>query len=253
MKGTSSLAISIFAVFAAVSAQAAQPQLVDLKKYGFGSPTEFQQYMTVTDTKVTEQVLDEAAASHMFAANLSTSNPSEILDTIGSLATDPSSISAWVTLGKKVWEIVVANKPVVNVQTQKVSVLPQAQTDWRLMSNWNARPYAKTYVIEAVNGFGMKVIKHAYTVAFNYGGKYNGKGAFIANATMIPSQVEVAWAYTLNSKVVVGEAVNTGAVDSPVPGINLELQYSIDTVIKHGSGSDNFFVTGNGAVQHLTP
>ncbi|MEK7357995.1 MAG: hypothetical protein AAB250_16210 [Bdellovibrionota bacterium] len=252
MKGLTKVIVALFAIRTAVSAQGAEPVLVDLKKYGFSNPTDFQNYMTVSDMTITEVPVDLLAAEHFFAARAPAPNPADVLGDLAAVATDPSSITAWVTLGKKVWEIVVANKPVVNVSTQKVSILPQAQTDWRLMSNWNPRPFAKTYVIEARNGYGMKVIKHAYTVAFNYGGKYNGRGAFLANATIIPSQIEVAWGYKLNSKVQVGEAVNTGDLDSPIPGINLELQYKIDTVIKHSSGRDNFFVMGNGRVEHLT-
>ncbi|MES2964523.1 MAG: hypothetical protein V4760_11575 [Bdellovibrionota bacterium] len=251
MKGFTKLAVALIAITTAVSAQGADPQItVDLRKYGFGSETELQNYMSVSDMTITEVPVDMRAADRFFAANRP--NPADVLGDLGAVVTDPSSITAWVTLGKKVWEIVVANKPVVNVSTQKVSILPQAQTDWRLMSNWNPRPFAKTYVLEAKNGYGMSVIKHAYTIAFNYGGKFNGRGAFLANATIIPSQVEVAWGYKLNSKVQVGEAVNTGDLDSPVPGINLELQYKIDTVIKHSSGRDNFFVMGNGRVEHLT-
>jgi hypothetical protein len=256
MKGFTKLVVALFAVAAGVSAQAAgiqtDVQLVDLQKHGFGSQTEFQNYMTVSDMTITEVPVDMAAADRFLSARVNQPNPADVLGDLGAVVTDPSSITAWVTLGKKVWEIVVANKPVVNVSTQKVSVLPQAQTDWRMMSNWSPRPFAKTYVIEARNGYGASVIKHAYTVAFNYGGKFNGKGAFLANATIIPSQVEVAWGYKLNSKVQVGEAVNTGDLDSPIPGVNLELQYKIDTVIKHSSGRDNFFVMGNGRVEHLT-
>lgn len=256
MKGISKLVAALSLVTLGSAAHAAQPQLVDLKKYGFGSQTDFANYMTVSETTITEVPVDIQAAERIFAAReadfSADINASDVLGDLGAVAMDPSSITAWVTLGKKVWEIVVANKPVVNVSTQKVSVLPQAQTDWRLMSNWSARPFAKTYLIEAKNGYGASVIKHAYTVAFNYGGKYNGKGAFLANATIIPSKVEVAWGYKLNSKVIVGDAVNTGDLDNPVPGINLELQYKIDTVIKHGSGRDNFFVRGNGGVERLT-
>jgi hypothetical protein len=252
MKGISKLVVALFTVALGTAAQAAQPQLVDLQKYGFGSQTEFANYMTITDMTVTEVPADVQAEEHFMAARFDASSASDVLGNLGAVAMDPSSITAWVTLGKKVWEIVVANKPVVNVSTQKVSVLPQAQTDWRRMSNWNPRPFAKTYVIEARNGFGASVIKHSYTVAFNYGGKYNGKGAFLANATIIPSKVEVAWGYKLNSKVVVGDAINTGDLDAPIPAINLELQYSIDTVLKHGSGRDNFMVRGNGEVRHLT-
>lgn len=249
MKGISKLIVAMLTVSAASVAQAADVQLVELKKYGFGSKAEFANHMTVTEMTIEEVPADIEAETRFFEANV---NPFDIVEEVGGVALDPSSITAWVTLGKKIWDIVVANKPVVNVETQKVSVLPQAQTDWRKMSNWSPRPFAKTYVLEAKNAYGARVIKHAYTVAFNYGGKYNGRGAFLANATIIPSQVEVAWGYKLNSKVVVGEAVNTGDLDNPVPGVNLELQYSIDTVIKHASGRDNFFVRGNGGVERLT-
>ena len=223
----------------------------DLAKFGFADVTELENYFTISSTSIreTEPGMTARAAASFYAAQAT--NPSDVLGSIGAVATDPSSITAWVTLGQRVWQIVVDNRPVVNVATQRVSVLPKSSPDWAQMSNWQG-PVARTYVLEARNLYGATVVKHAYTVAFNYGGKLGGKGAFLANATIIPASTDVWWGYNLNSQVNVGQVVNTGSLDNPTPGINLELQYAISTIFKHNEGRDNFFVRGDGSVSHVT-
>lgn len=177
----------------------------------------------------------------------------DVIGSIGKIiATDGADIGAWVTLGEKLWELIVANKPVVNVSSQRISVLPANQQDWRQMEQWQV-PASKTYVFEAKNGFGMTVIKHAYTLTFNYGGKFQGKGSYLANATIIPSEIDVLWGYTLNSKVIVAEPVNLGTLENQIPGVELQIKWSIDTVVKHSEQSSSYFVRGDGQVVNITP
>ncbi len=164
---------------------------------------------------------------------------------------DPSQILPWISLGEKIWALIAANKPVVSVQTKRAFVLPVAEQDWTQMENWKG-PAVHTYRLQYKNGFGSTVITHVYTIAYNFGGTYNERGQFLANVTVIPSKVDVAWGYTLNTSVELGEAVNTASKASPIPGIEVQIITKVDTVLKHAETRDGFFVKGSGECQPLT-
>lgn len=246
--------------------QNAEPEIPEditeetLRALGFRSVDELSSYFEIADVSVTEnersftdeelrltgfRLLNGTANTVMYSA----ASPS-ISDLISSLAGDIGDIKSWVTLGTKIWDVIKNNQAVVNVKTQTVSVLPLAFSDWRLMETWQG-PMAKSYSISAKNLYGKTVISHTYTVAFYYGGSSQGRGKFLANATILPTDVEVSWGFTLNSKVNVGEPLNTGTTQNPIPGVDLGLEWSMSSVLKKNQGTDQFFVRGDGTTNHV--
>jgi hypothetical protein len=231
-----------------------QPQFKLYKTYGFSSEAEMRKYFTISKFKITREptpsLLSSQIAVQLFS-NPTTSTP----------ATDPISVisdiigvdlTQWITLGQKVWQVIVENSAVANVSTQRISVLPAAQQNWLEMENWRG-PAVHTFTLSAQNGFGATVISHTYTLAFNYGGQLGGKGAFIANATMIPTAIDVSWGFKLNSKLEVGEPVNMGSKESPRPGVELSIKWDTNSII--GSplkGTESFFIKGDGTAMNLT-
>lgn len=227
---------------------------------GFRSLDELSSYFEIAEISVVEnqrefsddelrltgfELLNGTANTLLYSA----ASPS-IGELISSLAGDIGDIKSWVTLGTKIWDVIKNNQAVVNVQTQTVSVLPLAFSDWRLMETWKG-PMAKSYTISAKNLYGKTVISHTYTVAFHYGGSSEGRGQFLANATILPTNVDVSWGFTLNSNVKVGEPLNTGTTQNPVPGVDLGLEWSMSSVFKKTQGVDQFFVRGDGTTSHV--
>lgn len=221
-----------------------------IEAMGFRSATELHSYFEISEISVTENPdpfsSDELALTGFDIAN-GTAN------SIGNILTDMSgdlgNVSKWIALGSKIWEVVKNNQPVINVTTKTVSVLPESRPDWHKMETWKG-PMAKSYTIAAKNLYGATVISHTYTVAFHYGGSMNGHGQFLANATIIPTNVDVSWGFTLNSNVKVGEPLNTGTTQDPVPGIDLGLEWSMSSVLKKTQGFDQFYVRGDGTTTH---
>ncbi len=161
-----------------------------------------------------------------------------------------TDISTWITVGEKVWTIIKDGKPVADISTHSASVLPIEQTNWQDLENWQG-PYVKSYTIEAKNLLGMTVASQTYRVMFNYGGTFNGKGQYLANATIIPAQVSIAWGFSLNTNVEIGNAVNTGTKDHLIPALQMELVWKIDSALKHLEGRNSFYIKGNGEVRTL--
>ncbi len=159
-------------------------------------------------------------------------------------------LKTWITLGPKLWTLIEANAPVVNVQTQSVSVLP-AGIAWTDMETWKG-PAAKTYSMTAKNVYGVAVVSQSYTVAYNYGGSVAGKGQFLANATIIPTAIKVSWGFKLASELRVGNTLNTGTYENPVPGVDLTVHWTFHSVMSHVEGREQFFVRGDGSNTHVT-
>jgi hypothetical protein len=233
----------------------------DARKIGIRNKTELNSYLEISEITVTEDARSfsssELLATEWLIANGTANEPipaPESTAGLGNVITDLSGdlgdVKKWVTLGQKIWEVIRNNQPVVNVQTQTVSVLPLSKPNWTEMETWKG-PQAKSYTVAAKNLYGMTVISHSYTVAFHHGGSLGGRGQFLANATIIPTNVNVSWGFTLNSKVNVGQPLNTGTTLDPVPGIDLSLEWSMSSMLKKSQGTDQFYVRGDGTSSHV--
>ena len=66
-----------------------------------------------------------------------------------------------IAIGEKIWQIVEANKPVVNVTTQVVHALPRGLVCWSDLEHWHA-PVVKAYEVSYKNGFGYEVVKFRF-------------------------------------------------------------------------------------------
>ncbi len=223
--------------------------------YGFSSPVEMQGYFDIADVEINE-VPTALSSTQLEAAGVrlggASANEGTIFDALTDLIVNLDDPKAWATLGNRFWKLIANNQPVVNVRTQTVTVVPQALAqNWMAMENWKG-PYSRSYTVSAKNLYGITVISHTYTVAFNYGGQVQGQGAFLANATIIPTAVDVAWGFTLNSDVQVGQPINTGSAASPTPGVDLTVQWEMKSILKVIQGRDQFFVRGDGSSHHTT-
>jgi len=268
---TALLAVAAAGILTATSAFAASNRKINDQALEFHSSEEMNKYLTIGSAEIREvptkkSILRMVSDLTTFTTPSATVPPGTIpspLPTVpppnihipgaaGSVGDlDPSQIMPWITLGEKIWALIAANKPVVSVQTKRAFILPVAEQDWTQMENWKG-PAVHSYRLEYKNLFGSTVITHTYTVAYNYGGTYNNAGQFLANVTVIPSTVNVAWGYTLNTSVELGDAVNTASKVSPVPGIEIQIITKVDTVVKHAENRDAFFVKGSGECQPMT-
>lgn len=268
---TALLAVAAAGILTVTSAFAASNEKINDQALEFHSSEEMSKYLTIGSAEIREvptkkSILRMVSDLTTFTAPSATVPPGAIpspLPTVpptnihipgaaGSVGDlDPSQIMPWIALGEKIWALIAANKPVVSVQTKRAFIVPVAEQDWTQMENWKG-PAVHSYRLEYKNLFGSTVITHTYTVAYNYGGTYNNAGQFLANVTVIPSTVNVAWGYTLNTSVELGDAVNTASKVSPVPGIEIQIITKVDTVVKHAETRDAFFVKGSGECQPMT-
>ncbi|MDX9730722.1 MAG: hypothetical protein RBT63_03035 [Bdellovibrionales bacterium] len=237
-----------------------------LRELGFRDLTEVSQFFEFSEITLVENnrafTPEELAVTSAIIINNSAHNSpsaklpkgkdsSSIGEILLDLTADLGDVRKWITLGEKLWEVVKNNQPIMNVQTHAVSVLPEALPHWTHMETWKG-PQAKSYTIAAKNLYGITVISHTYTVAFHHGGSYQGQGQFLANATILSTGVDVSWGFTLNSEVKVGAPLNTGTKQSPIPGVDLALNWNMSSILKKAQGTDQFFVRGDGTSTHTS-
>ncbi len=171
---------------------------------------------------------------------------SEVLE----LPLDVSDITNIINIGKQIWAIVEANKPVSNITTNQATAVPKGVTDWTSLAGWQA-PQSHTYQTSIKNTYGITVIQFSYRVMFTPGGTFRGKGHYLANVTVDPANVYVAWGYTFNAQVTIPSITNAGTTASPTAAAEILVKWDIDTILNHIEQSASYYARGDGTFQTL--
>ena len=200
-------------------------------------------YLTIGSISV-EEVQGAQSAGPAEEAQLQTKGANDLA------ALPDIPISEIVNTAKELWQLIEANRPVVNVTTDHANALPHAIQNWAELSNWKA-PVSKTFRVQYANLYGMNVVDFTFRVLFTPGGSYKGKGRFLMNATIVPANVSVAWGYTFDAKASVAGVTNAGSTRDPVAAMQLDMHWSVDTTLKHIENTENFYIRGDGLLQQL--
>lgn len=161
-----------------------------------------------------------------------------------------------IGLGKKIWPIIEAGKPVVNTTfTPAISVLPRVEGEphdvaFYNMANWEA-PRQKSYQVDFKNGWGMNVISFTYNVSYQYGGSYQGKGRYLTGVDVSASNISVSWGFNFNATSNLVSIANRGAQDDPVASATVKIQYEASSVLRNIQSAQSFHVTGAGDIQQV--
>lgn len=148
-----------------------------------------------------------------------------------------------INIGKKIFAIVQAGKPVMNIKVDTANALPKGLTCWSDLSGWNI-PESKVYEMVYSNGFGMEVVKFAYRVTYTAGGSANGVGKYITNATFMPADVAVAWGFQFDAEASIPSVFNTGTKESPVAGMQMNMAWKVTSPVIERQSTESFYVSG---------
>ena len=151
-----------------------------------------------------------------------------------------------INIGKKIWEIVSAGQPVVNIHTNWASALPEGVLHWTQLDSWQA-PKAVNYSVSVKNKFGMDVVEFVYRVLYTYGGGTEGVGHYLTNVKVVPLKISTLWGFKLNVNVEVPSVFNTGSSRDPIGALELVVSAKVETVIKKVEIANTFYIDGKGA------
>lgn len=161
-----------------------------------------------------------------------------------------------IGIGKKIWPIIEAGKPVVNTTfSPAISVLPRLEGEphdvaFYNMANWQT-PRQKSYKVDFKNGWGMNVISFTYNVSYQYGGTYKGRGSYLTGVDVSASNISVSWGFDFNASSNLVSIANVGSEDGPVASATVKIQYEASSVMRNIQSAQSFHVTGEGEVQQL--
>jgi len=157
-----------------------------------------------------------------------------------------------INIASKFWDMVVANKPSVNVDSRYAVALPMGVSGAGELSGWS-KP--KSYIISFYfeNLYGIDVIDVSYKVTYVYGGNYNGKGKYLAAVWAIPTSVDVLWGFSFNMQAYVPDStvVNVGTSKNPIAALQLKVSWSASSVLKEYDGTGVYYIQGDGYFEEL--
>ncbi len=207
---------------------------------GFADEEELKKYFSISSVSVTpitsEYVFDNFANKQDKALG-------EIIMVVDQL----------IALGKKIWPIVQAGRPVINTQfSPALSVLPRTNDAPDMvamyqMSNWQS-PTQKSYLIEYKNGFGSTVISFTYSVSFQYGGKYEGKGLYLTGLDVSASNIRVSWGFEFDATSALINISNSGTMEDPIATATVRIDYKSKSFFNAIHASEAFHVRGDGSL-----
>lgn len=164
--------------------------------------------------------------------------PSDFLDAMeeAELKTSPTdnaavTIANVINIGEKVWTIIEKNKPVVDIRYTYANALPEGVKSSRELERFSDLQ-ARSFRTYGKNWFNATVYDVTYTVIHRYNGSYQGRGRYLENVTILPSNVSALWGYKVNMDVGNVSTVNVGTAADPVASILMEMNFGVSTVIK---------------------
>jgi hypothetical protein len=158
-----------------------------------------------------------------------------------------------VALGEGIYNLVNKGKPSNKSSYAPITVIPRVggkYVDIMETENWSV-PKKVTYQIIYKNLYGMEVVKFRYSVIYSFGGTYNGKGAYITAAQIIPDSIMTSWGFDFSAHMKLGGIQNHGSKENPVAGAIMIMEYRVETVLQASLESDSYHITGRGGFKPI--
>jgi len=164
-------------------------------------------------------------------------------------------IDGLLAIGKKVWPIIDANRPVINTTglAPALSVLPQFDSNARnvelhQMAGWSI-PKAVSYRVSYKNVYGGELVGFTYTVYFQHNGSLNGKGKYIAGLAVQASEVAAAWSMNFDAVSELITVANVGTSMDPIASATIRISYKVRGLFNEMRNAQTFFVDGQGQIK----
>jgi len=81
-----------------------------------------------------------------------------------------------------------------------------------------------------------------YKVVFTPGGKWQGAGSYLANVSIHPHDIYVGWGFDFDARVEVEQVINLGSVEEPVAGMQISLEWDVNTPMNTSKRSSSWMV-----------
>lgn len=155
-----------------------------------------------------------------------------------------------VTLGKEIWQIVKDGAPVISFASNSASAIPAGAVCPFKMSGWSI-PQSKTFELSYKNKFGTEMIYFTYKLIYSYGGQFNERGAYLTNVAIHPIDIRLKWGQKFDATVTTAKAINIGTEENPIAGLEISIDWDINTPVMATQSNRTYFIDGTGRVTAL--
>lgn len=158
-----------------------------------------------------------------------------------------------VGLGEGVYNLVQKGKPNNTTDYTPISVLPRLGSEFVEIldtEDWKA-PKKFTYKIAFKNYWNMEVVSFRYSVIYSYGGTYNGTGAYLTAAQIVPERVMTMFGFDFTATMKLNGVQNHGSRENPVAGAILTMQYTVNSFMAAILKSESYHITGRGGFKQM--
>jgi hypothetical protein len=163
-------------------------------------------------------------------------------------------IDGLLGIGKKIWPIIEAGRPVVTTNfVPAISIIPNVDGKNVVlndMANWSI-PKVKSFRVSFQNTFGMNVVAFTYTVLFQYGGTYKDLGKYVTTLKVIPSDIYTSWGFNFDATSELTGISNVGSTTAPVASGVIQVGYKVKGFLNEVGSAQSFYVDGNGNITQL--
>jgi hypothetical protein len=243
MKCVTLTLLAIFAVSLGITGCAPKTIHQETLKGGSESDENSLSEIIITEEPMTLEEID--------ALNQGSANKSHLLDDCDdNKAISPGDIATIVNLGKEAWTFIEDRKPVVKYALTSANALPRGARCWLDLEAWS-RPRARQFRVVYKNLYGFEIVEFAFRLVFTPGGSFRGKGRYLSHVTVLPAEIDVPWFFKLNAATTVKNVFNLGTADNPLAGIELLVEWQVETVLQHKQQSMSFGIYGDGTYEVL--
>ena len=139
-------------------------------------------------------------------------------------------------VGKKLIEVVVDGKAQTTLPEGQIHFLPREERDPMNLVGWRGHSCNDVTQTVEEGALGQTVAWLTYRVVYEYNGSKGQKGRYLSAVQVIPVKVYTKALYSFNVKLEVGNPVNAGTLENPIPRVRLLLKFKIH---------DEFLPTGD--------
>lgn len=159
-----------------------------------------------------------------------------------------------IAIGQKIIPTIEKGKAVVtNTSMAAVSVLPRLETIDPVvhdMGNWSI-PVTKHYQISYKNGLGREVVSFVYSVTYQYGGTYGGKGQYLTGIRASARNINIAWGFDLDASSQLVQISNIGTTEDVIAAATIEISYTVKNWTRTITAVKAFFIAGDNRLYKL--
>jgi hypothetical protein len=159
-----------------------------------------------------------------------------------------------IALGERLIPLIEKGRAVYKSKNMDaISVIPNlgpAINSLSEISNWSY-PVTKHFKVVFENLYGIDVVSFVYSVTFQYGGNYDGKGKYLTGVRVATRDVSVMWGFDVDAHSELIQISNVGTSTNVIAGATIEISYTVGNVLNVISTSEAFHVTGDGRIFRL--